>query len=427
MKKLFSVICASVLVLSADAQYFRWKSPVNAYDTTGYTRILLQPEVTTELREGYPDVRLYDQDQQEVAYIIAKDRLIAGTTRFVEYPVVEKRDEPGHCWVTVENPLHKTDPLDRICLEINNPDTRSGMTLVGSYDNRNWYQVRDEYSTSSYQTYSNGKESATTVVAFDFPLTNYRYFRFVFDNWHYWWRDYGAPVFVVRAGVLVNANAMTVPEQKMELPGVTFTAKQYGNTTAVDIQFATPQYVDYMQLDVSAATGPGTFWRPAKLYILDSTHVCDTTNLPAHFTSTMLSRGGLNEFSLGGRKVQHLCIHIENEDDQPLNVNGIQAIQIRQFLVAWLEKGKQYHIEYGSDSAAAPRYDMRHGAQDLVLHEMSLIGTSGKESLAVQTSAAVEASSSPLENRILIWSAIAVVILILGWMSTKMLREMKKD
>lgn len=427
MKKSLSTICVFAFVLNANTQHFRWRSEVNAADTTDYVRILLQPEVTSELKAGYPDVRLFDEDNKEVAYIIAQDRLIAGTTRFVEYPVAEKHDEPGHCWVTVENPLHKTDPLDQICLEINNTDAHSGMTLVGSYDNKNWYQIRDEYTTSYYESYYNGKEKTTTVAVFDFPNTDYRYFRFVFDSWHYWWHDYGAPVFVVRAGVLVHANPMTVPEQKMKLPGVKYTAKQYGNTTAVDIVFSSPQYVDYLQLDVSAATGPGTFWRPAKVYVLDSTHVCDTTNLPQHYNSTMLSRGGLNEFTLGGQKVQHICIHIENEDDEPLNVNGIDAIQIRQFLVAWLENGKRYHLEYGSDSVAAPRYDIRHTADDLVLHEMNLIGTNGKESIVLLAAAPVTEEESLLENRVAIWIAIGLVVLILGFMSVKMLREMKRD
>jgi hypothetical protein len=428
MRQLLSIICVFALVSGANAQHFRWKSMVKTVDTTDYVRVLLQPEVTTELHPGYPDIRLYDDSNKEVAYLIGKDRLIAGTTRFVEYPVVDKHMHPGDSWVTVENPLYKTDPLDQICLEVNNTEASRGMILVGSYDGTHWYAIKDEFQQSYYESNFHDSVKTTAVVKFDFPLTDYRYYRFEFDNWDsWWWHDYYyAPVFVVRAGVLVKSNPMSVPDQKMELPGVTYTAKQFGKTTAIDIEFSTPQYVDYMQLDLSAATGPGTFCRAAKLFVFDSTHVCDSSKLPPHFTATMLSKGGLNEFALGGMKVQHLCIHIENEDDQALNINGVHAIQIRQFLIAWLEKGKQYHIMYGADSTKAPRYDIRHNADDITVHEMNLIGTTGKEDLLGPAIAQIKEETF-LENKTAIWTAIVIVVLILGWMSVKMLREMKSD
>jgi hypothetical protein len=139
----------------------------------------------------------------------------------------------------------------------------------------------------------------------------------------------------------------------------------------------------------------------------------------------MLSKGGLNEFALGGMKVKHLCIHIENEDDQALNINGVHAIQIRQFLIAWLEKGKQYHMLYGADSVAAPRYDIRHNADAIVVHDMILIRTSGKEDLLGPDAIAQAKEPAFYENKPVIWVAIAIVVLILGWMSVKMLKEMK--
>jgi hypothetical protein len=131
-----------------------------------------------------------------------------------------------------------------------------------------------------------------------------------------------------------------------------------------------------------------------------------------------------------------LCLHIENEDDQPLKVNGIHPIQIRQYLIAYLEKGKSYYIRYGSDSVGFPRYDMRYKAEQLALHEMPIVGTGTREALYVPGSPAGSpqataaqaqvASTSLLENKGAIWSAIAIVVLILGWMSVKMLNEMKQ-
>lgn len=429
MKKLFNVMCAFAFVANANAQHFRWNAPVNATDSTGYTRILLQPEVTGELRAGYPDVRLYNSVNTEIPYFIAKDRLVQGTTRFVEYPVVGKHDAPGNSWVTVENPLYATDPLNQICLEVNNTEARRGMTLTGSYDNKSWYAIKDEFIMSYYESYFHDSSKTSAVVVFDFPLTDYRYFRFNFDNWTGWWRNYAAPVFVVRAGVLVKPNPASIPNQKMELPGVMYTTKQVGKTTAVDIVFDAPQYVDYLRADLSATVGAGTFHRGAKLYELDSVHNCSAVNLSAHTSATVLSSASLNEFPLYGHKVKHLCLHIDNEDDQPLRVNAVHAIQVKQYLVAFLEKGESYHLAYGSDSVNAPSYDLRYTADDLALHEMNVTGTGSRTALAQPVAAAPQAQeiSSFFENKTAIWCAIAVVVLILGWMSVKMLREMKQQ
>lgn len=438
MKKLLSVICASAFVLNADAQYFRWKSPVEKRDTSGYTRVLLQPEVTGEMRNDYPDVRLYDENDKEIPYIIGEDQIVQGTTRFVEYPVVAKRDIPDNSYITIENPLYKTEYLDHLCLEVNNTEVSRDMVLSGSYDNVKWFAIKDEFTSSFYESFEQGAAKTTNIVRFDFPLSNYRYYRFTFDEWSYWWNDwddYEAPVYIVRAGTLVDVNPASVPDQRMEIPGVKYSQKEFGKTTAIDIQFDQLQYLDYIRFDLSSSVAPGTFHRGARLYEVDSTHKCDGT-LSDHTSSTVLSMGSLNEFSLYGHRVKHLCLHIENEDDQPLSVVAIRPIQIRHYLIAYLEKGKSYYIRYGHDSIAFPRYDMRYKADQLAVSRLPIIGTGTREALFVpglpasQTGqpvpgAQVEATLI-FENKAAIWGAIGVVVLILGWMSVRMLREMEK-
>lgn len=428
MRKLLSIICASVLVLSADAQYFRWKSPVNKIDSSGYVRILLQPEVTGEMRKEFPDVRLYDNDDKEIPYVPGKDQIVHGSTRFVEYPVVAKRDIPNNSYITIENPLYKTEHLDHLCLEVNNTEVSREMVLSGSYDNVKWFAIKDEFTSSFYESFEQGAAKTTNIVRFDFPLSNYRYYRFTFDEWSYWWKDYEAPVFIVRAGVLEDVNPASVPDQRMEIPGVSWTSKQYGKTTAVDIQFDQLQYLDYIRFELSSSVAPGTFHRAARLYEVDSTHRCDAAPMN-HTSSTVVSQGGLNEFHLYGHRVKHLCLHIGNEDDQPLTVNAIHPIQIRQYLIAYLEEGKSYYIKYGNDSISFPRYDVRYKADQLATSKLAIIGTGKREALPLGQTLSPDPAkpSSIFESKATIWIAMIIVVLILGWMSVRMLREMKNQ
>lgn len=424
MKKLLSIICAFAFVLNANAQYFKYRAPVNPVDTSRYVRILLQPEVSGVLHVGYPDIRLFEEDDGEIPYLLGRDNLRKGISRFIEYPIIEKRDAPADCWITVENPLHRTEKLDQLCLEVNNTDAQRRMTLTGSYDNKKWFAVKDEFITSYYATYSGGNETLTDVVAFDFPLSDYRYYRFSFDNWSEWWRNYQAPVFVVRAGIMMETNPASVNDQRLPLPGITHTQKEIGNTSCVDIVFADSQYVDYMRFDFASKTPPGTFHRGARLYIADSLHDCAKST--SYLSSTILSNDALNEFPLAGKKVQHLCLHIDNEDDQPLHVNEIQGIQVKQYLLAFLEKGKSYYLLYGNDSISFPKYDIRYSADDIVLHEMNVVGTGARELLPPGPPKHIDDGlNSFFQNKTVIWGSMFIVVLVLAWMSVKMLREMK--
>jgi len=427
MKKLLSITCVFAFALSAHTQqYFRWKSPVNPVDTGGYVRILLQPEVSGQLHAGYPDIRLYEGDHREIPYLIGKDRIVKGITRFVEYPITEKHDEPSDCWITVENPLYKTEKLNQLCLEVNNTEANRRMTLTGSYDNVKWFAVKDEFLATYYESFANGATETTNIVRFDFPLSDYRYYRFNFDNWTGWWRDYAAPVFVVRAGILVNTNPASVPDQRLEIPGITCTQKENGKVSCIDIVFADSQYVDYMRFDFVSKTPPGTFHRGARLYVADSAHVCTKTGEYGYLSSTILSGNALNEFPIAGKKVKHLCLHIENEDDQPLVLQHTQAIQVKQYLIAYMEKGKSYYLLYSSDSVSFPKYDIRYSAEDIALHEMNVVNTGAREAVPLAPrQSAVQETNSFFQNKGVIWIAMGIVVLILGWMSVKMLREMK--
>lgn len=426
MRTLLNFICVFAFMVSANAQYFRWKSPVNPVDTNGYVRILLQPEVSGQLHAGYPDIRLYEGTDSEIPYLLGKDRIVKGTTRFVEYPIIDKHDETGDSWITVENPLYKTENLNHLCLEVNNTEAKRWMTLTGSYDNVKWFAIKDEFLETYYESFENGAAATTNIVRFDFPLSNYRYYRFNFDTWYGWWHDYGAPVFVVRSGILVNVNPASVEDQRLELPDFVCTQNDAGKTSYIDIVFTDSQYVDYMRFDFVSKTPPGTFHRGARLYVADSLHDCGKVESSAYLSSTILSKDALNEFSPGGKKVKHLCLHVENEDDQPLTLKDMHAIQVKHYLIAFLEKGKSYHIVYGGDSIPFPKYDIRYSADDIVLHEMNVVGTGTREALPMNPPSQTETGlNSVFQNKTVIWCAMIIVVLVLAWMSVKMLREMK--
>ena len=140
---LLTILCSS----TAFSQTFSWEAPVDSVTKDGYYRILLQPDVTSQLRGDFSDVRIYDKDSLETAYVVYKDEKTV-VDRFVTYQMVEKHLVRGCCsHITVRNSLGNS--IDHIMLEVNNADVSRKMTLSGSYDGRSWYALRDQFTVQS--------------------------------------------------------------------------------------------------------------------------------------------------------------------------------------------------------------------------------------------------------------------------------------
>jgi hypothetical protein len=106
--------------------------------------------------------------------------------------------------------------------------------------------------------------------------------------------------------------------------------------------------------------------------------------------------------------------------------------------VADLEKGNHYVIRFGDDSIPAPIYDMTY-FKDKIPKKPDVIGSgirkdiSGKRiavTSAQKKKILAEAESTHLGDNLfkdkrVIWAAIGIVILLLGLMTMRMLKEMK--
>lgn len=433
--KFLFAIC--LVPFSLNAQIFHWESPVDTVAKDGYYRILLQPDVTSKLSANFPDVRIYDQDNIETPYLIYKDEATQGVDRFVTYEVSEKRYAHGCCSrITVKNSLG--NPIDHIVLEVNNAKARREMTLTGSYDGVNFFALVDHFTVSSFDTYHKGARKTTSLLRFDFPLTDYKYYRFNFDDWTWWWHDYNQPIFVVRAGYL---EPTFIPEECLEIPQAitTQTDSAKKKQSYIRISFADSQYVDHLRFSMITRNKSGDYYRAASLYqIVETTENGIKKESELFLASTILSSLNANEINLGRMRVKDLVLRINNDDNQPLILDAVRAFQVKHYLVADLESNKRYFIRFGNDSIPAPVYDLAHFKdkipaspevirsgirKDISAKQISVI--SAKKEAEAKAETAAKLGDSIFKDKKVIWGAIGIVILLLGFMTMKMLKEMK--
>src|SRR4051812_39782229 len=91
MKQFLGVITGLILLAQTSlGQPFRCRADVEPVAQSGFCRITLSPQVLGHLNEQLSDIRLYDDHQQEVPYLLKREKPVQYNTLFREYEVLSK-------------------------------------------------------------------------------------------------------------------------------------------------------------------------------------------------------------------------------------------------------------------------------------------------------------------------------------------------
>ncbi|RDV13169.1 hypothetical protein DXT99_20700 [Pontibacter diazotrophicus] len=169
---LFSIL----LLLSGStltrAQEYNWKAPVAPAPEKGYYRILLSPEVRGNLQADLSDVRLMNEQQQEVPYLLRSEQPVQYKKLFKPYTILHYNRKKDCCSeLLIENTNKRK--IDNISLLIKNADVRKQVHLSGSDDRENWFVLKAQDVLHTL----NSTESTARLRLLEFPLNDYRYLR----------------------------------------------------------------------------------------------------------------------------------------------------------------------------------------------------------------------------------------------------------
>ena len=149
-------------------------------------------------------------------------------------------------------------------------------------------------------------------------------------------------MFVVRAGY---TEPTVIPEEcvKIPAPAIVKTDSAKTNPIAIGysyvrITFADSQYVDHLRFHVHAKKN-SDYYRPASLFELTEIKTDSGTIVEENpIAATILSSMNDNEINLATRRVKTLLLRIRNDDNQPLIIDSVEAVQVKNYLVAELER-----------------------------------------------------------------------------------------
>ncbi|MFL5730285.1 MAG: hypothetical protein ACJ75J_12435, partial [Cytophagaceae bacterium] len=289
--------------------------------------------------------------------------------------------------------------------KIRNADVSKNMRLSGSDDNKSWYIIRQDYL---FTPPSAGPQSSESEFMIDFPLSDYEYYKVDIDD------SLSNPLNIFSAGYyqqqLEQESYTEIPDPKIIQRDSTKLKKSY-----VDISFDKPYYIDKILFLIDSKND---YYRRAEVFY----------KIPGRKEYTLLDDKTLSsrtENSLGadGLYAKDFQLVIYNEDDAPLKISGMKASEKKSYIIASLAPVESYTIKFSDPALAAPSYDLQH-FQDKIPADLPGISPGDVKDISVIKETSAEHQPF-FKSPWFVWGAIIVVVILLGFMSVKMVRDMK--
>jgi len=388
----------------AFAQGFKVKAPLDAVTETGFYKIPVTPELTTYAKADLSDIRIAADSSVFVPYINRSEIKKPSQDAFISCPILSTATEGKYTMAVVKNASDSgTASLSFI---IANTAVQRRTALSGSDDNNNWYIIDDAiWLTRSYRN-----NDGNFIQTLSFPFSKYKYFRLKIYN------GSSDPLKIVSAGIFKNPDTATVPGYVTN-PAASFIQKDSSNHNSyIIIKNKTPYLTGRIALDV---TGPKFYDRAATAYVLYS--AADSSRINEPVASFTISSGKPCIFNINSQRAYTIIIDISNKDNPPLRVTGVTTSQEQQYLVAYLEKGKNYSLLAGNADADAPQYDLSHFKENIPAVIPTLnYGTFAPVKIA-------RAVTTPPAKNYWLWPTIIIAVILLSFLTYRLMNDMKKS
>ncbi|MDF2456128.1 MAG: hypothetical protein K0R51_2121 [Cytophagaceae bacterium] len=246
----------------------------------------------------------------------------------------------------------------------------------------------------------------------NFPLSNYEYYKLEVND------SASAPLNILKVGYYTTT-VETAKQIQLPVPSIRQADSLKSKQTFVEFNFKSDFHINTLSF---AIDGPKFYKRKAVLYKVER-RAKGSVQLAEQLFFNLLSDKE-QVISIPEVYGKNFLVVIDNGDNESLNVTSIKAFQSTRYIVAYLKKDNQYILSLGNKKAELPLYDLESFRDSIpaVLTEVKPLKFEfvRKE----QVKAAVK--EDWFKSRIWIWSALAIVIGLLGLISYRMIKEMDK-
>jgi Protein of unknown function (DUF3999) len=390
-RKGFLLLTLLVTMSSASAQKsFKYEAFLNKVDSTGFYKISFWPDVMVKSNDDLSDIRLMDQNGNYVPYVTAGNLPQIEKQKFIVFPQIPATPDTGTSFIVESK---EKQPVSTLWLKLKNTAVVRTVNLSGSDDLKKWYAIEEGIPLQQAVLNSDG----SYLQSLSFPASSYRYLKLLVNDKN------KTPVKFLEAGVYVQKsnNIFYLP-----VPFNNILRKDSGKVTYITIPLNNYYLVNRLRLFISS---PQYYKRAVSVYQIDK-------NEHQLICNTELNSGEQKDIFIS-TKTNKLQLQIINNDNVPLNFYKINIYQADQYIVSYLQKGKQYKLFTGDKGAKAPDYDLKffidsiHDIKEMTFGPLMKNGTYSSP------------ATKKYNNAVIIWAALIVALLLLTFLTLKMVKE----
>jgi len=356
MKRFITIIALALLPISLWAQHFSNKAKVNPVTGNAFYKIKINADIIAFCNNDLQDLRLFDNDGNEIPYLLNKEHLYEQHTTFSTYSFNQTK-EANKDIIIIEN--KNKDSIGQFLFEMKNADASRLIRISGSDNKDNWFVVRDSFYFESY-----GGDNTTMIQkSLQFPKTDYAFYKIEIRN-----NSNESPLNIIRIG---NNNSSAIPAVFQRVNGITYTIADSNKSTFIHVRVKPGNKVDRLSFTIDAPEmfhrnvvikkfiNTGTYSNPSGSAIASKkiAREYQPVTMNAELSSTYVNNIDCSDF-LGNEKCDSFIIQIMNQDDAPLHFKSIEGYQLGTTITAKLEKDKAYFLYFGDSLLTAPSYDL---------------------------------------------------------------------
>lgn len=401
----FAFLIPAVLACTvSQGQVFTAEANLPSVDADGFYRIDLGIQAGAYLEHPYA-FRIFDADCTEVSYLLEKEPSYVLDEVFIAYPMLEKKQIKGCCTtLLLGNPDGK--PINNLVLVIGNAEVDKQATLTGSDDQQTWYALKEHVRLTNI----NNNDSSAESRPIHFPLTNYRYLTLTIND------SVSSPLNILGAGHYSTMKTQgSYEEVAFVRTIVSDSAKQ--KATYIHLHLDAERALDKISLKMGGAP---YFQRQARLLVPDTVMMNrKKTLLYRPLISFQIHSQDSLEIHPPDVRSQDYVIEVFNDDNPSLTLVAAKGWQLNAYAIAWLQKGKWYSVRFGK-GLRIPSYDL-YNFRSSIPEKIPALQIKNIKPIVEET----QGDSSPtfFTSRRMIWVAIIVVIVLLGFITLRMVRE----
>ncbi|GLB51792.1 hypothetical protein NBRC110019_08310 [Neptunitalea chrysea] len=369
-------------------------------------RFTLPDAVYGKAKEHLSDIRVFavtENDTIEAPYILQQNTQKTIHEK-VPFHIINITKGSNGFYYTFE--LENQQLVNNIDLTFNNQNFDWKITLEGSNDQQEWFQILDDYRILSIHN----KHTHYSFTNLNFADSKFKFLRLLVRT-----KDKAELISSsITCSRLEKGTYKNYPLKNLKVQQL-----PKFKTTHIDIEL--PMQVPVSKLN-PIVSNHFDYYRPVSiLKVVDSIKLDSIWSYKTDYISTKSTLSSLDttkfEFnSTTGNKFQLI---IKNYDNEPLTIENVQVESSPYELIVRCTKDATYYLAYGNKNASHPNYDITR-FKEKIPEALEILKVEKELKIGSKEDKKPE---KDFFNTYWLWGIMVLIILILGFFTFKMLQE----